>query len=318
MKKVLITGVTGFAGQYLAEYLSDSSGDEINGTYHSKESLSRKGGLESKIIVHQVDLTDKSQVERLVSKVRPDEIYHLAAQASPSQSLKDPVDTLMTNIVSELYLLEAVKSVNPNARILIVSSAEVYGAIELSDLPIDEATPLRPTTPYAVSKITQDYLALQYFLAYKSQVIRVRPFNHFGPRQQPRFVVPMFAKQIAEIEKGKMELPMKVGNLKARKDFTDIRDVVRAYSLLMEKGVPGEAYNLGSGRSVEIKDILNILIRLSSKEIIVKIDGSLYRDIEAPDIYCDYSKLRDLTSWEPVIDLETTLKDTLDYYRQVV
>ncbi len=319
MKKVLITGITGFAGQYLAETLIDSSSAELHGTYHSEDSVNRLGELKNKINSYQVDLTNKDQVENLISQVEPDEIYNLAAQTSPSQSIKDPTGTLLTNTLSELYLFDAIKnSANPHMRILAVSSAEIYGAIDPSDLPVDEDTPFRPITPYAVSKITQDYLALQYFLAHKLQIIRVRPFNHFGPRQQPKFVVPMFAKQIAEIEKGRQEPLMKVGNLRARKDFTDVRDVVKAYSLLMEKGTPGEVYNVGSGKSVEIQQILDILIGLSDKKIIAERDDDLYREAETADSYCNYQKLKDLTGWEPRIPLETTLKDTLDYFRELV
>jgi len=318
MKKILITGMTGFVGEYLAEHLVNSS-VEVHGTYYSEDSLTRLGELRDKITSYQVDLTDKEQVEKLINDVRPDEVYNLAAQTSPSQSIKDPSDTLMNNTLSELYLFEAIKnSTHKDTRILAISSSEIYGAIDASDLPIDEDTPLRPTTPYAVSKITQDYLALQYFLAHKMQIIRVRPFNHTGPRQQPNFVVPMFAKQIAEIEKGKQEPLMKVGNLDARKDFTDVRDVVKAYSLLMEKGVPGDVYNIGSGKSVKIQQILDSLISLSGKEITYERDDALYRPIDTPDIYCDYEKIKSLTGWEPQIPLEKTLKDTLDYFREVI
>jgi len=298
--KLLVTGGAGFIGSHFINYwLANHPTDKITS--------------------YQVDLTDKEQVEKLINDVRPDEVYNLAAQTSPSQSIKDPSDTLMNNTLSELYLFEAIKnSTHKDTRILAISSSEIYGAIDASDLPIDEDTPLRPTTPYAVSKITQDYLALQYFLAHKMQIIRVRPFNHTGPRQQPNFVVPMFAKQIAEIEKGKQEPLMKVGNLDARKDFTDVRDVVKAYSLLMEKGVPGDVYNIGSGKSVKIQQILDSLISLSGKEITYERDDALYRPIDTPDIYCDYEKIKSLTGWEPQIPLEKTLKDTLDYFREVI
>ncbi len=318
MKKVLITGMTGFVGQYLAEHLVESS-VELHGTYYSDEGLNRLGNLKDKISLHKVDLTDKGQVEKLIIEVQPNEVYNLASQTSPSQSVKDPSDTLMTNTLSELYLFEAIKNnSHENTRILAVSSSEIYGAIDPSDLPVDEDTPLRPITPYAVSKITQDYLALQYFLAHNLQIVRVRPFNHSGPRQPSKFVLPMFANQIADIEKGKQEPVMRVGNLDARKDFTDVRDVVKAYSLLMEKGVAGEVYNIGSGKSVKIQYILDSLIRLSDKEITYERDDALYRPLDTPDIYCDYEKIKSLTGWEPKIPLEKTLKDTLDYFRELV
>ncbi|HVZ58509.1 MAG TPA: GDP-mannose 4,6-dehydratase [Patescibacteria group bacterium] len=320
MKKVLITGITGFAGQYLAEFLvkrDDTA--EIHGTYHSEEGKKRLGELQEKIILHQCDLTQKNDIDAIIQQVQPQEIYHLAAQTSPGESIKDPAMTLTTNTLSELYLLEALKTQElSQTRILVVSTSEIYGAVRPEDLPIDEDTPLRPTTPYAVSKITQDFLALQYFLSHKMQIIRVRPFNHTGPRQQPKFVLPMFAKQIAEIDKGIKEPVMKVGNLKARKDFTDVRDVVRAYFFLMEKGLPGEVYNIGSGKSVEIQEMLDTLLSFTNKKIKIEVDPGLYRPIDTPDVVCDFTKLQNLTSWKPEIPLETTLKDTLEYFKKVV
>lgn len=318
MKKILITGITGFAGQYLAEELLSTSDIELHGTYHSEEGLKRLGDLERKVILHKADLTDEEQVRKLIADVRPDHLYNLAAQTSPSESIKDPAKTLTTNILSQFYLFNAVKDLAPHCRVLAISSADIYGGVEKDDLPADEDTPLRPANPYAVSKITQDYLALEFFLANKLSIIRARPFNHMGPRQQAKFVVPMFAKQIAEIEKGSQEPVMKVGNLKARKDFTDVRDIVKAYVLLLEKGIPGEVYNIGSGKSHEIQEILDTLLSFSSRQINVEVDQALYRPIDSPDIYCDYTKLKSLTGWEPKISTETTLKDTLDYFRKVV
>lgn len=318
MKKILITGITGFAGQYLAEELLSLSDIELHGTYHSEEGLTRLGELQRKIILHKADLTQEEEVKRVISDATPDVVYNLAAQTSPSESIKDPAKTLTVNLLSELYLFQAIKQIVPASRVLAVASGDIYGAVDLSDLPVDEDTPLRPANPYAVSKITQDFLALEFYISDKLSVIRARPFNHFGPRQQAKFVVPMFAKQIAEIEKGKQAPIMKVGNLKARKDFTDVRDIVRAYRLLGEKGEPGEVYNIGSGKSVEIQEILDLLLSLSEKKIAVEIDKELYRPIDTPDIYCDSTKLNNLTGWKPEIPLETTLKDTLDYFRKVV
>lgn len=319
MKRVLITGVTGFAGQYLAELLLKSSQIELHGTYHSEDSRMRLGEIERKIILHQLDLTNFDAISELIKQVMPDEVYNLAAQTSPGESMKNPSETLVTNTLSQLNLFEALRKHNlTDVRILAVSSAEVYGAIMPGDLPIDENTPFRPTTPYAVSKITQDYLALQYFLSHKMSIIRVRPFNHTGPRQQPKFVVPMFAKQIAEIEKGTQEPMMKVGNLKSRKDFSDVRDVVRAYSLIMEKGEPGEVYNIGFGASVSVQEILDQLLSFSDKDISVQVDQTLYRSIDTPEVVSDSTKLRELTGWQPEISLSKTLKDTLDYFRKVV
>ncbi|CAN5168278.1 GDP-mannose 4,6-dehydratase [soil metagenome] len=318
MKKILITGITGFAGQYLAEELLSTPDIELHGTYHSDEGLKRLGDLQRKIILHKADLTQKEIVNQLIQESLPDEIYSLAAQTSPSESIKDPAKTLTVNILSQLYLFQAIKEIVPKARILAVSSGDIYGAVESSDLPVDEQTSLRPANPYAVSKVTQDFLALEFFLADELSVIRARPFNHMGPRQQPKFVVPMFAKQIADIEKGQQEPVVKVGNLQSRKDFTDVRDIVKAYRLLIEKGISGEVYNIGSGRSVEIQQILDILLSFSEVKITVQVDKGLFRTIDTPDIYCDSSKLEKLTGWKPEITLEKTLKDTLDYFRSVV
>lgn len=318
MKKVLITGVTGFVGQYLAELLIDQDA-ELHGTYHSDEGVNRLGDVKDTISLYKVDLTNKEQVNELIEKVRPDEVYHLAAQSSPSISLIKPEETLSTNIFSELFLLEALKDNDLiKTRVLIVTSADVYGKVEESDLPIDEDTSFNPVNPYAVSKITQDFLALQYFLTYNLQIVRARTFNHIGPRQQPKFVVPMFAQQIAEIDNGKKEPVLKHGNLDAKRDFTDVRDIVKAYASLMEKGVAGEVYNVGSGKSVSIKYVLDVLLSFSDKQITTEEDKDLVRPVDIKDISSDSTKLVELTGWRPEISLETTLKDTLDYFRKLV
>ncbi len=319
MKKVLITGITGFAGYYLAKYLLEKTYHTLIGTYHSDSSLSKVEDLRDKVHFYPLDLTDKSAVFDLIEEIKPDEIYHLAAQTSTADSLADPERTLITNIFPELYMFEALKKTGLfNTRILIVSTSEVYGMVSPHDLPIDEETPLRPLNPYAVSKVAEDLLGLQYFYVDKLQIIRVRPFNHTGPRQQPKFVLPMFAKQIVEIEKGQKEPMLRVGNLQVKRDFTDVRDIVRAYTLLMEKGVPGEVYNVGSGRSVKIQDLLDILLSLTDKVIEIEEDPQLFRKIEVLEVVCDHSKLTQLAGWKPQIPLERTLSDTLDYFRNVV
>lgn len=319
MKKILITGITGFAGYHLAKYLTDTTEHTIIGTYHSDSSLSQVADLREKVHFYSLDLTDKFSVFDLIEKIRPDEIYHLAAQTSTPDSFVDPEKTLLTNIFPEVYIFEAVKKVGLfDTRILIVSTSEVYGLILPNDLPIDEETPLRPLNPYAVSKVAQDLLGLQYFYVDQLQIIRARPFNHIGPRQKPKFVLPMFAKQIVEIEKGQKEPVLMVGNLKVKRDFTDVRDIVRAYVLLMEKGVAGDVYNIGSGKSVEIQELLNILLSLTDRVIEVKEDPQLFRKIEVRDVVCNNSKLIQITGWKPQISLERTLSDTLDYFRNVV
>lgn len=320
MKQILITGITGFVGEYLAEYLLSIEKDSaIHGTYHSESGLARIGDLKKRLTLHQVDLNDAAKVVSLIQSIKPQEIYHLAALSSVSDSFKRPAETLITNIASEVNLFEAVRSLNePSVRILVVGSSEMYGNVQPSDLPLSEDTPLRPASPYAVSKITQDYLALQYYNSYKIQTLRARPFNHIGPRQSEKFVVPSFAKQIAEIEKGKRDPVIKVGNLTPKKDFTDVRDIVQAYHLLMQKGVPGEAYNIGSGKSVAIQELLAILLSCSNVSVKVEEDPSLVRPVEILEIRSDSSKLQNLTGWKPEITLEESLKNTLDYFRNLV
>jgi len=206
---------------------------------------------------------------------------------------------------------------------MVISSAEIYGYVTPENLPIGENTPFRPGNPYAVTKIAQDFIGLQYNLSYHMPIIRVRPFNHVGPRQATGFVVSDFAKQIAEIEKShRQNLPttdpmLKVGNLEAKRDFTDVRDMVKAYSLILEKGVPGDVYNIGSGKSIKIAEVLDTLIGLSDTKIEKQTDPTKLRPSDVPEIVCNNTKIRNLTSWEPEIALETTLKDTLDYWRHL-
>jgi len=264
-------------------------------------------------------LTDFKQVLSLIDKIKPDYIYHLAALTSPAESFTNATAVVLSNIGIEMNLLNAMKELGlTSSRFLVVSSAEVYGLVTPPDLPIDEGTPLRPTNPYAVSKITQDYLGLQYILSCKFDVVIVRPFNHTGPGQAPNFAIPAFSKQIAMIEKGQQEPILKTGNLSAKRDFSDVRDIVKGYGLLMEKGITGEVYNIGSGKSHSTKELLDMLLSMSDKKIEIQQDPSKFRPIEVPDVYCDYTKLNSLTGWKPEIPIEKTLKDTLDYWRSIV
>lgn len=319
MKKVLITGIGGFVGKHLAQHLLSQSDYEVSGTYRSVSSREGLADLKDTVSLKQLDLTDAEQVQGLIQEQKVDCIVHLAAQASASVSLKNPHETLTTNIAVQSNILEALKAGNfQSTRLLVISTGEIYGLVKPGDVPIDEETPMRPVSPYAVSKIAQDYLAYQYFLAYKQDVVRLRPYNHIGPGQKTGFVVADFAKQIAEIEKGDKEPVMTVGNLDAKRDFTDVRDMVRAYQLAIEKGISGEAYNIGSGTSVRVGDILEMLISYANKKVEIKKDPALFRPIEVPEIVCDNTKFSQLTGWKPEIPFETTLKETLDYWRKIV
>jgi GDP-4-dehydro-6-deoxy-D-mannose reductase len=318
MKKVLITGITGFVGKHLADHLLSQKKYEIIGTYRSESGLTTLDELKDQLHVKQVDLNDPQAVESLILSEKPDYICHLAAQASPAKSLVRPMETLTNNIASELSLLEILRKHSLSTRMLIISTGDIYGLVTPSDIPVDEETPMRPANPYAVSKITQDYLGLQYYLAYKVDVVRVRPYNHIGPGQKEGYVISDFAKQIAEIEAGKKEAVLSVGNLSAGRDFTDVRDVARAYELALEKGESGEVYNIGSGKSHKIADVLDTLLSFSKEKIEVTVDQSKFRPIDVPEIVCDSNKFRALTGWKPEVPFERTLQEILDYWREQV
>lgn len=311
MKKVLVTGATGFAGSFLSDHLVQM-GYEVYGT--SLTSQNQTGQAK----IYKLDLLNKKATEQLILEVKPEIIFHLAALTSPAESFNDPEKIIINNITSEINILEAVRANNISSRIMIISTAEVYGLISEKDLPVDEETPLNPGSPYAVSKIAQDFLGLQYFNAYGMDIVRIRPFNHIGPKQTVQFVVASFAKQIAEIEKKISPPILKVGNLDAKRDFTDVRDIVKGYTLLSEKGRAGEVYNIGSGKSHKIGEVLDVLLSLSSERINVELDPARLRPSDTPDIYCDSKKIQRETGWKPEITLQKTLIDTLDYWRESV
>jgi GDP-4-dehydro-6-deoxy-D-mannose reductase len=314
MKKILVTGATGFVGKHLVESLLSKSENEVIGTFRSDP-----GTTPEKLTLEKVDLHDQEATNALIEKYQPEFVYHLAGLPSAAESFKKPAETITNNIIAEVSLLEALRKQELiETRVLVVSTAEVYGFISGEDLPVDEMTPLRPVNPYAVSKIAQDYLGLQYRLSYRMNIIRVRPFNHIGPGQKDNFVLSSFAKQIAEIEKGTKEPIIYVGNLEAKRDFTDVRDMVKAYQLALEKGEKGDVYNIGSGESRKIEDMLNTMLAFSTKKVEVKADPDRFRPIDVAEIVCDSKKFRDLTGWQPEIPFNQTLQDILDYWRKIV
>lgn len=315
MKKALVTGITGFAGSFLAEHLVKTGEYEVVGTYLSDASLANISSVQDKVKLHKVDLTNFDDTKKIIAEEKPELVFHLAALPSPADSFKDPSRFINNNISAQVNILESVRAADITPRILIVSSAEVYGDVKPSDLPIDEDTALRPVNPYSVSKVAQDFMGLQYFLSYKLPIVRVRPFNHIGPRQSTSFVVASFAKKIVDIERGIIEPVLKVGNLAAKRDFTDVRDTMEAYVRVLEQGEPGEVYNIGSGKSYKIEDILNKLLSFSEKEIKVEIDQSLFRPVDVAELICDNTKIRKATGWEPKIPIDQTLRETLDYWR---
>jgi GDP-4-dehydro-6-deoxy-D-mannose reductase len=317
MKKVFITGISGFAGSFLAEHFVSSGLVEVYGTTISDDSPNLSS-IKEKLNLVKLDLMDSKKVSEVISDIMPDSVFHLAALTAPSESFANPAGFLTNNITAQVNVLEGIKLANlPNTKVLVVSSADIYGIVKPEDLPINEKAPLNPANPYAVSKIAQDFLGLQYANSYTMHIVRVRPFNHIGPRQTPQFVVSKFAKQIADIEHKKMEPILKVGNLDAKRDFTDVRDMVKAYDLVLEKGTAGDVYNIGSGVSFTIKEILEKLLSLSSVSIKIEQDKNLLRPSDNPELVCDCSKIKSLTGWNSEISIDQTLRDTLDYWRNI-
>jgi GDP-4-dehydro-6-deoxy-D-mannose reductase len=250
--------------------------------------------------------------------IKPQWIFHLAAAASPARSWEDPAGTLHTNLGCQANVLAAAVELRVLPAVLVVGSGDEYGdQPDGGERALDEDAPLRPVTPYAVSKVGQDVLGLQYFLSHRLPVVRVRPFNHTGPRQAPTFAIPSFTRQIARIERGRQAPRLKVGNLDARRDFTDVRDMVRAYRVAIERGRPGEVYNLGTGTAPSLREVVDTLLPLSRVPITVEIDPALTHKVEVKTYRCDASRFRQLTGWRPTIPLEQTLRDTLDYWRLV-
>jgi len=315
--KALITGISGFAGSYLTEFLLDK-GYEVYGTFYDKSTFSNLSGFIDRIKLYQCDIKNYDTLKTITGDVRPEEIYHLAAISFVPTSLKDPKLTFDTNLYGTLNLYQAVIEQKINPKILFVGSADEYGIVNEDDLSIKEEYPLRPMNPYSISKASADFLSYAYFKNYGLNIVRVRPFNHIGPRQSPDFVCSSFAKQIAEIEKGLKEPMIKVGNLEAKRDFTDVRDIVRAYWLAIQKGETGEIYNICSERTVQIKELLNKLLELSSKKIEIMKDSQRMRPSDTPILLGDSTKFRKKSGWKPEILLAKTLKDILEYWRKIL
>jgi GDP-4-dehydro-6-deoxy-D-mannose reductase len=316
--RVLITGITGFVGSHLADYCLTKPNVEVYGTIRWRSKRDNISHIEDKINLHECDIKDAVSVQNMLKKVKPHYIFHLAAQSFVPTSWHAPAETLNTNIIGEVNLFEAVRNLGLDPIIQVTGSSEEYGLADENELPITEENPLRPLSPYAVSKIGQDFLGYQYYKSYGIRVIRTRAFNHTGPRRGEVFVVSNFAKQIAEIEAKIKEPVIKVGNLKSRRDFTDVRDIVKAYWLAVENCEPGEVYNISSGKATSIKEILNKLIKMSEVEIRVAKDPERMRPSDVEILVGDSTKFRELTGWKPEIPLQKTLEDTLNYWREKV
>jgi len=317
--KVLITGITGFAGSHLAEYILNAHKDvEVSGIVRWRSRMENVRHILGRVRLHEADLKDIVSLKKALADSRPDRVFHLAAQSFVPSSWRLPAETFAINAIGQVNLFEAILDLKLDPRIQIAGSSEEYGHVRPDEVPMKETNPLRPLSPYAVSKVAQDLLAYQYFMSYGLKTVRTRGFNHTGPRRGDVFVTSNFARQIAEIEKGKKPPVIHVGNLEAKRDFTDVRDIVRAYWLACEKGECGEVYNIGSGRTMAMKDMLAILLSLSKVKVKVRVDPARLRPSDVPILYSDCSKFVSLTKWKPRIPLEETFKDLLDYWRERV
>jgi len=313
--KALITGITGFAGSHLAEYLlAEHPEIEVHGTHRWRSPLDNVSEILDKVHLTECDLCDHHSVYRTLEKVRPDYVFHLAAQSFVPTSWGAPAATLTTNILGQTHIFEAVRALGLDPVIQIACSSEEYGLVHAHEVPMTEENPLRPLSPYAVSKVGQDFLAYQYFQSYGLKAIRTRGFNHTGPRRGKVFVTSNFAMQLAKIKVGLQDPVIQVGNLEARRDFTDVRDMVRAYYLAVTKGKPGEVYNIGSGATITIQELLDRLIALAGVKVEVRQDPERMRPSDVEILLADASKFKADTGWEPRIPFDQTLKDTLDYW----
>ena len=314
--RVLITGITGMVGSHLAEYiLANHPGVEVHGLVRWRSPRANIEQIQPKLFLHCAELRDLNSLVILLTKVKPERIFHLAAQSYVTTSFDAPADTLHTNVIGTTNLLDAVRIVGIDPRIHICSSSEVYGQVTKDEVPIRESNPLRPASPYAVSKVGEDMISLQYFLSYGIKAIRTRMFTHTGPRRGDIFAESAFAKQIAEIEAGVRPNPLKVGNLDSVRTFSDVRDAVKAYWLLLEKCTPGEVYNIGGNQTMTVGEMLEMLKGMANTKIEHEVDRSLLRPSDVTLQIPDISKFQAATGWEPEISLEKTLRDLLDYHR---
>lgn len=312
--KALITGVNGFVGGYLADCLL-AQGVDVHGTFIITTDLDK---VDCRITLHELDITDKLAVQKTLDQVKPDFIFHLAAQSSAAISWKKPQMTVEININGTLNILESIRELGTSPRILLIGSSEEYGFISPEDVPVSEEQMPVPGNPYAISKLAQSMLGQLYSRSYRMNIVMVRAFNHIGPKQSPIFAVADFAKRIAEIEKGLTEPILKVGNLEAIRDFTDVRDIVRAYWMLVQKGKPGQVYNVGSGHGMKIQEILELLLKRSKVSISLEEDPDRLRPSDIPMMIAEVSKINEEIGWSPEIELDKTLDDIMHYWREQI
>ena len=317
MTRALITGVTGFVGSHLADLLL-SKGYEVYGTYRWRSPKENIEHIKDRVTLIDTDIRDAHNVEKTIKTVGPDEIYHLAAQSFVPSSWEAPQETLTTNIIGTVNILEGIRAANKEIKLQVAGSSEEYGLVKADELPIKEGNPLRPLSPYGVSKVAADKLACQYHYSYGLKTVVTRAFNHSGPRRGEVFVDSNFAKQIVMIEKKKAKPIMHVGNLTAKRDFTDVRDIVIAYNLALQKCDFGEVYNICSEKTRTMQEVLDMLLKLTDVKIEIKQDQSRMRPSDVQVLLGDSSKFRKKTGWKPTITYEKTLEDTLNFWRERV
>jgi len=313
MTKALIIGATGFVGSHLAEYLKTLDHVEVWGTKRRRSDLSN---LQVGITLIDCEITDYCSVDMVIDQVRPDWIFHLAAQSFVPTSWVAPHLTFETNALAPINLFEAVRKIKPDARVQVAGSSEEYGFVAPEECPITEEQPLRPMSPYGASKAAMDLLAQQYVRSYGLHIVITRAFNHTGPRRGEAFVTSNFAKQIAQIEAGTQEPLVRCGNLDARRDWTDVRDIVKAYVLAIQHCQPGTPYNICSSRNVRIGHLLDLLLDISGVNAGIHPDPKRMRPSDVPLFLGSSKKFRQLTGWKPTIPFRQTLQDLLDYWRQ--
>jgi len=316
--RILITGITGFVGSHLAEYALER-GVEVIGSVRARSRYEHIDEIRARVRLLECELRDATSVRSLVAQTRPDWVFHLAAQSFVQASFNAPAETFANNIVAQVNLLEAVRAEGLTPRFLVVGSSEEYGLVHEKETPVTEEQPLRPLSPYAVSKVAQDAMGYQYWRSYGIPVVRTRAFNHSGPRRGEIFATSNFARQVAEIEAGRREPIIEVGNLEPRRDFSDVRDIVRGYWSLLERGEPGEVYNLCSGQTWAIREVLDFLVKASSAATVtIQPRADRMRPSDVPLLIGDASKIERATGWRTHIPFEQTLRDLLDYWRQRV
>lgn len=309
--RALIIGGAGFVGQHLINYLKVHTDWKIFVTKIPTENFKFVG-----IEIHNLNILEISEIDEVLHKIQPDYIFHLAAQSSVAYSWKNPGLTIDVNIKGTVNLLESIRKCSKKPRILLIGSGEEYGFIQDDEVPIKETNATRPGNIYAATKVAQNLIGVIYARSYQMDVIMVRAFNHIGPNQEPYFVVADFCKQVVEIEQALKEPVLSVGNLNAKRDFTDVRDVVRAYVQLVQHGEAGEIYNVGSGLAIEINQILQQILKLSKSKITIKIDSQRMRPSDIPIIEANTEKIFNCIQWKPEISLEQTLEETLNYWRK--